>query len=226
MRVLLLLIFISALPVIAAFLWFRYRRFPVRVYWFLFCLLAGALSPLLAAVVQRFIPPANGIEMKDILFNVFIRIALAEEGGKLLILLALLRLFDLFNLFNNVVKPERLGGAARGGSFERGAAAGFIAGLGFALIESASYGASDMRIAVLRAFTAAPLHGACGARDGAAASLLKSSPRLALWRFLSAVMIHGTYNILVVSPGYIRFFSLVVSFVSLLSATRLLYRKE
>ncbi|MDR2446394.1 MAG: PrsW family intramembrane metalloprotease [Treponema sp.] len=211
-----LLIFISALPVVAAFLWFRRRQFSAPASWFLLCLLAGVLSLALAAVVQYFMPPATGVAMKDILFNVFIRIAIVEEGSKLLIVPLILR------ISGKLLKSEE----EDGDSSIYGTAAGLIAGLGFAMIESASYGASDMRIAVLRAFTAAPLHGACGARDGTAAALLKTNPRLAIWRFLSATAIHGAYNMLVVSPGYIRFFSIPLSFASLLSATQMLHRKE
>jgi RsiW-degrading membrane proteinase PrsW (M82 family) len=224
MGVLVLLIFISALPGIAAFLWFRRRRVPVPAHWFLLCLLAGALSLPLAAVVQYVIPAAYGIDMKDILFNVFIRIALTEEGGKLLVLLVLFRLRAMSAKRDEA--DAGFSGGSGGDQVARGTAAGLIAGLGFALIESASYGASDMRIAVLRTFTAAPLHGACGARDGAAAALLTRDPRRALWRFSAAVAIHGMYNILAVSPGYLRFLSILVSFVSLLSATRLLHNKK
>ncbi|MDR0708429.1 MAG: PrsW family intramembrane metalloprotease [Treponema sp.] len=211
-----LLIFISALPAIAAFLWFRRRQFLAPASWFLLCLLGGVLSLPLAAVAQYFIPPATGVVIKDILFNVFIRVALVEEGSKLLIVSLILKISGA------LLKWEE----KDGDRFTYGTAAGLIAGLGFAMIESASYGASDMRIAVLRAVTAAPLHGACGARDGTAAAALKTNPRLAIWRFLSATAIHGAYNMLVVSPGYIRFFSILLSFASLLSATQMLRKKE
>jgi RsiW-degrading membrane proteinase PrsW (M82 family) len=216
MGVLFLLIFISALPAIAAFLWFRRRQFPVPLPWFLLCLLAGVLSLPLAAVAQYFTPPAAGVAMKDMLFNVFIRIALVEEGSKLLVLSLILRIGG--KLLPLEGKDDD--------NFTYGTAFGLIVGLGFAMIESASYGASDMRIAVLRAFTAAPLHGACGARDGIAAAALKSDPRLAIWRFLSATVIHGAYNVLVVSSGYIQFFSIALSFISLFSVMRLLFKKE
>ncbi|MDR0375089.1 MAG: PrsW family intramembrane metalloprotease [Treponema sp.] len=216
MGVLFLLIFIAALPVVAAFLWFRRRHFPAPAHWFLLCLLAGVFSLALAAVAQYFIPPATGVAMKDILFNVFIRVALVEEGSKLLVVSLILQISGA------LLKQEE----KDGDSSIYGTAAGLIAGLGFAMIESASYGASDMRIAILRAVTAAPLHGACGARDGAAAAALKRNPRFAIWRFLSATAIHGAYNMLVVSPGYIRFISILLSFTSLLSATQMLRKKE
>ncbi|MDR0558523.1 MAG: PrsW family intramembrane metalloprotease [Treponema sp.] len=184
--------------------------------WFLLCLLAGVLSLAPAAVAQYAMPPANGAAMRDMLFNVFIRVALVEEGSKLLMLSIILR------ISGKLLKP----GGEDGYGFTYGTASGLIVGLGFAMIESASYGASDMRVAVLRAFTAAPLHGACGARDGMAAAALKSDPRLAIWRFLSATVIHGMYNMLVVSPGYIQFFSILLSFASLFSVMRLLFKKE
>lgn len=216
MGVLFLLISISALPVVAAFLWLRLRRFPAPAQWFLLCLLAGVLSLALAAVVQYFTPPAAGVAMKDILFNVFIRIALVEEGSKLLSASLVLQISGAL-----LKRKEK-----DGDSSMYGTAAGLIAGLGFAMIESASYGASDIWIAIRRTFTAAPLHGACGARDGTAAALLKSNPRLAAWRFLSAVGIHGAYNMLAAGPGYMRFLSILLSCTALLSATRVLYKKE
>jgi hypothetical protein len=58
-----------------------------------------------------------------------------------------------------------------------------------------------MGITLLRAVTAAPLHGACGARVGIAAMIGNREPVHALCRFLPAVAIHGMYNFMVISPG-------------------------
>jgi RsiW-degrading membrane proteinase PrsW (M82 family) len=209
MLVLTLLLFISALPVIAAFLWFRRKKFPIPAYWFLLCLLAGAAALPLAALAQYFIPSAPRPVLSDFLFNVFVRIAFTEEAGKLAAVFILLRLGGRF--LNQSVHSE---------IFAHGTAAGLVAGLGFALIESATYGASDLRVALLRAFTAAPLHGACGARVGSAASLIGENTGAALRRFLMAVAIHGTYNMLVVSAGGTRYLSLLLCVTALLSATR------
>jgi RsiW-degrading membrane proteinase PrsW (M82 family) len=210
MPVLLLLIFIAALPVIAVFLWFRFQRFPMHAPFFLCCLLAGALSVPVAALVQYFIPlAANSLAAGA--FNTFVRIALVEEGSRLPALLLLKRI--------------RQAAPDTGEETSWAAASGLISGLGFALIESAAFGAVDIRFALLRDFTAAPLHGACGARVGLAALSYQKKPGQALWRFLSAVAIHGAYNMLVVSPR-ISFLALVLSYSSFFTSIRLLYRKQ
>jgi RsiW-degrading membrane proteinase PrsW (M82 family) len=93
-----------------------------------------------------------------------------------------------------------------------------VAGLGFAIIENASYGAADMGIAFIRAFTAAPLHGACGARVGAAVADLRDKPFPALLRFLSAVAIHGMYNFMILLRGVSWILAVFVAFSSLASS--------
>jgi RsiW-degrading membrane proteinase PrsW (M82 family) len=86
-------------------------------------------------------------------------------------------------------------------SVTKASAAGLIAGLGFAILESAVYGAANPGNALLRAFTAAPLHGACGSRVGASVVLLREHPVQAVSRFLTAVVIHGIYNFMLIIPG-------------------------
>ncbi|MDR2101220.1 MAG: PrsW family intramembrane metalloprotease [Treponema sp.] len=104
-----------------------------------------------------------------------------------------------------------------------GAAAGLTAGLGFALIESAVYGAANMEITLLRAVTSAPLHGACGARIGIAAGLGTREPVHALGRFVSAVAIHGMYNFMVVSPGLPAILlALLITFTALASSIQII----
>ena len=78
---------------------------------------------------------------------------------------------------------------------------GFAAGLGFAILESAVYGVSSPANTLLRAFTAAPLHGACGSRVGSSIALLRERPARGILRFLSAVAVHGAYNYMLNIPG-------------------------
>jgi RsiW-degrading membrane proteinase PrsW (M82 family) len=80
-------------------------------------------------------------------------------------------------------------------------ASGLIAGLGFAILESAVYGAVNPVNPLLRIFTAAPLHGACGFHVGTAAIMFKDRPIQASFRFLSAVLIHGLYDFMLIIPG-------------------------
>jgi RsiW-degrading membrane proteinase PrsW (M82 family) len=206
--ILLLLIFIAALPVFPSFLWFRRRK--IKSLWFLLSLAAGVLSLFIAAVLQNFLPfsEAGGQGGPSfVLFGVFIRIALVEELSRLITLVPLLRLGRAHE--------------GAGGSSVPGAFAGLAAGLAFAAVESAGYGAADISVAFLRAFTAAPLHGACGIRAGGAADLLagpRKSPVLAAFRFFSAVMIHGIYDLIITAPGIPAFLSVLIALAALASS--------
>jgi RsiW-degrading membrane proteinase PrsW (M82 family) len=199
--ILFLLIFIAALPVFPAFLWFR--RLKLKPLSFLLSLAAGILALLFAAVLQNFLPfpagPAGG-GPAWVLFGVFIRIAFVEEFCKCVTLYPLL-------------------GWAKGrkdaAGFAPGAAAGLAAGLGFAAVESASYGAADISIALLRAFTAAPLHAACGARTGAAAELWGQSRIRGALSFFAALMIHGIYDFVIVSPAIPSFLAVLIALAAL-----------
>jgi RsiW-degrading membrane proteinase PrsW (M82 family) len=204
----LLLVVITALPVLAAFLWFRMSKFPMRLPWFLISLLTGALALMAAVLIQSLFPRNSGISAGGFFFKLFIQIAFTEELGRVMVLLLILRLRALFK------------GAAPGdaGAFPLGTATGLLAGLGFAVVETASYGAENLGTALFRSFTAAPLHGACGARDGAAAVLLRRTPLRALARFLSAVVIHGMYNFMMIRTGLYSVFAVLAAVTALASA--------
>ncbi|MDR1444935.1 MAG: PrsW family intramembrane metalloprotease [Treponema sp.] len=210
--VLLFLIFISALPVLLLFLWYRRARCPVSPLWFLIFLFGGASSLFLALIMQGLIPVLPGSSVRSlgnigsVLFNQFCRIAATEETARFLVFLIL---FPLAR-----IKGEQ--------ALLRGSAAGLAAGLGFALIESASYGASDTGIALLRTVTSAPLHGACGARVGAAAASFGEGPFPVILRFLSAVAIHGMYNIMIFSSGVLAVMAILAAFCALASSILLI----
>jgi RsiW-degrading membrane proteinase PrsW (M82 family) len=89
------------------------------------------------------------------------------------------------------------------GDVKKGAATGMIAGFGFSILESAVYAASasDPGIILLRAVTAAPLHGACGSRVGMCAITFRSNLFQSIMRLLTAVAIHGIYNFMILLPG-------------------------
>ncbi|MDR3248387.1 MAG: PrsW family intramembrane metalloprotease [Treponema sp.] len=205
--VLLLLILIAALPVILLFLWYRLIRFPISSGRFLLFLLGGATSMFIALILQSLIPAlpdaaaSSPLEsLGPVLFNLFCRIAATEEAARVLIFLILFPL------------------ARHKGDVLWGSAAGLVAGLGFALVESASYGASDVWIALLRTVTSAPLHGACGARVGAAVSGLRDHPFPSLMRFLTAVVIHGMYNFMIRSSGIPAIMAILAALCALASS--------
>jgi RsiW-degrading membrane proteinase PrsW (M82 family) len=210
--ILILLVLISALPIFPVYIWFRVIRFPLSLRWFLGFLAAGAAALLLAGFLQALFPPMFVIDMGTLIFKLFVQGALTEEAGRLLLLLLLLQLHRRF--------PHRSSPAS--GSF--GAAAGLLAGLGFAVIETATYGAADPGAALLRAFTAAPLHGACGCRVGLTAVSLPRSPFRALVFFFYAVAIHGMYNFMVISFGLPPIFPILLVFAALFSSIQVIRR--
>jgi RsiW-degrading membrane proteinase PrsW (M82 family) len=190
MGALFILILISSIPAIAAFLWFRLARYPFSMPWFSAALLAGAASFFPALLFQNILKAESGIFRLSgkwgLFAEIFIRIALTEEFSRFLILLILFAV-----ILRTAGKPVSI----------MANASGLVAGLGFAILESAVYGASNPGNALLRAFTAAPLHGACGSRVGASVVLLKDNPAGGIFRFLSAVIIHGAYDFMLGIPG-------------------------
>jgi RsiW-degrading membrane proteinase PrsW (M82 family) len=185
-----ILILVSSIPAIAAFLWFRLMRYPFSTPLFSASLLAGAASFFPALLLQNIPRAGSGIFRLSGKWSMFaeilFRIALTEELSRFLILLILFAV-----ILSAARKPVNI----------RANAVGLAAGLGFAILESAVYGASIPGNALLRAFTAAPLHGACGSRVGYSVVLLREHPARGILRFLSAVAIHGAYNFMLNIPG-------------------------
>jgi RsiW-degrading membrane proteinase PrsW (M82 family) len=103
-------------------------------------------------------------------------------------------------------------------------AAGLVAGFGFAVLESAVYGASDPGILLPRMFTAALLHGACGTRVGFALAMFPKTPVQAVFRFLTAVVIHGVYNFMLETPGWLPLAAAVLIALSALASSVLAIR--
>jgi RsiW-degrading membrane proteinase PrsW (M82 family) len=210
--ILVLTVFISALPIFPVFIWLRVIRFPLSLPWFFGSLAAGAAALLLAGFLQTLFLPSFGIDMGTILFKLFVQVALTEEAGRLLPLLLLLHL------------RRRLLRGSLAASPASGAVMGLLSGLGFAVIETATYGVADPGAALLRAFTAAPLHGACGCRVGLSAGILFHSPVRAIVSFLYAVAIHGMYNFMAVSPGLPPVFPILLVFTALVSSIQMTHR--
>jgi RsiW-degrading membrane proteinase PrsW (M82 family) len=215
--VVLLLIFIASAPVFPAYVWLRSKG--VSFLWFIASLGTGAVSLGIAGFLQTLLfyavsgtrqaPAETGAGL--LFFTLFIQIALTEETGRFI---SLALLFGAGNRLKALPEESRL--------VSFGAAAGLTAGLGFGIIETAAYGAANIGIAVLRAFTAAPLHGACGARVGTGALLGKRTPILSVCRFFSAVALHGMYNFMVINPGIPRFFSILIALLSLIASLQVI----
>jgi RsiW-degrading membrane proteinase PrsW (M82 family) len=207
--VLLVIILISAIPVIAVYIWYRLAKYQFSLIWFLFALLAGAAAFFPALFLQSLlnIPISAGGRLA-LFYQFFIRIASTEEASRLLML------FIFFYISARISGSLAKEGAQQFPSWDKvrkGAAGGLVAGLGFALFETAVYGASNADVLLLRAFTAAPLHAACGSRVGAAAVVFRSNPFQAIMRFLTAIAIHGIYDFMAALPGFSRLMAVLIA---------------
>jgi RsiW-degrading membrane proteinase PrsW (M82 family) len=217
--ILFLLIFISSIPVIAVFIWFRLARYPFSVPMFFISLLAGTASFFPALLFQNIIPAGSGIfnfAGKWSLFTeILIRIAFTEELSLLLILSILfIAIRRFFFAGQNLTGQENPVSAAGFYDISMVCASGLIAGFGFAVLESAVYGASNPFNALIRVFTSVPLHGACGFRVGSSIVLFREHPARGFFRFLSAVVIHGAYNFMLIIPGRLSFIAAILIVVS------------
>ena len=183
--ILLILMFFSALPAILVFAWFRLKKSAVTLPWFLLSLAAGIVSFIVAALIQSFFYLTRQSGFGSVLFDIFVRIALLEETSRIVTLIFLLLIVRIF----------------RDSDVNFSAALGLVAGLGFALIENAYHGITDFNIILLRLFTAAPIHAACGIRAAVAVFCFGKSKLKAIFCFVSAVIIHGAYNLTIVIPN-------------------------
>jgi RsiW-degrading membrane proteinase PrsW (M82 family) len=216
--ILLVLILISSIPVIVVYIWYRLAKYNLSVVTFLFALLAGAAAFFPALIFQNLITFQTVAAGRLALFlQIFVRIAFTEESSKLLLLLL------FFWIHSLIISRSRQADEASNqpltyGIVKRGAAIGLVAGFGFAILENAVYGASDTGVLLLRAVTAAPLHGACGSRVGAAASMLRTNPIQAIFRLLTATAIHGIYNFMIIIPGFQTAAAILIALSALASS--------
>ena len=205
---LIVLILISSLPVIAVYIWFRTTKYQITLVQFLFALLAGAAAFFPALILQDILTFSSLTHGRGALFyNFFIRIALTEELSRFLMLFILF--FIGFRIKPNTDESQPL----TSNVIKRGTAIGLVAGLGFAILESARYAASDMSVifVLLRILTAA-LHGACSSRVGSAVVMFRKNPVQALMRFFTAVAIHGVYDLMVKIPGLPSILAILIAF--------------
>jgi RsiW-degrading membrane proteinase PrsW (M82 family) len=220
--VLTFLLLFSSIPAIAVFIWFRLAHYPFSPLRFSCALLAGAISFFPALVLQNILSAASSgivytLGKWGLIAEIFFRIAFTEEFSRLLALVILF--FAIRRL-----SPENTGANPPVSDATMASAAGLIAGLGFAIIESAVYGASNPGNALLRTFTAAPLHGACGFRVGSSVEMFPERPLQAVFRFLSAVVIHGLYNFMLIIPGFVPSAAAILIALSALTTSILVIR--
>jgi RsiW-degrading membrane proteinase PrsW (M82 family) len=185
---------VSALPLVAVFLFAKRRQgSDFGFSRFLLAATAGICAVLPVLVVQSLLPlPENRLHL--LLFRAFIIAALVEEAGKYLALFLVRR---------------RLGGEGNA------VLSGLTVSLGFALFETISYASADPDIAFVRAFTAAPLHAACGVWLGRAVHL---PPLPAAGRFVFALLVHGSYDLVLSVSGFPIAVPIILTFAALVLA--------
>jgi len=213
--VLWVIILISSLPIIAVYVWFHFAKYQFSLYRFLFALLAGAAAFFPALILQALLTFSFQDVRAAIFFQHFIRIALSEELSRFLLLLV------FFLISNRITRNSGQLSDSPQPSFDtikKATATGLVAGLGFALLESAVYAAADVRVLPLRIIITAAVHGACGSRIGAAAVLLRTNPFQAIVRILTATAIHGIYNMLIIMPGFSPIAAILIAVSALFSA--------
>jgi len=203
--------------VIAVYAWFRIAKYQFSLYQFLFALLAGAAAFFPALILQDFITFSHFTEGRLALFlQIFVRIAFTEELSRLLMLILFFWISGCIS--RGRIQPDKNPGQPLSyNAVKKGTAVGLIAGLGFAILESAVIAASNTGVLMLRVFTAA-LHGACGSRIGAAAVMFRTNPVQAIFRILTAIVIHGVYNFMVTIPGFASIMAVFIAISALVTA--------
>ena len=227
LEILLIILIVSSLPAIIVFLWFRLCRYPFTVPQFVFSLLAGAASVFPALFFQRFLggffPEISG--RWGIFAKYFLYIAFTEEFSRLIMLFILFFLFRRFGSWTAWYSDtDETSEENQSPGIITAAAAGLVAGFGFAILETANLRNLDLGNMFLRAFTTAPLHGACGARVGVSLVMFRKKPVPAVFRFLTAVAIHGVFNFMLIIPGAISSIAAALVALSALATSVLAIR--
>jgi RsiW-degrading membrane proteinase PrsW (M82 family) len=207
--VLLGIILASSLPLVIVYIWFRLAKFQISFYWFLLTLLAGATALFPALLMQELLTPSFQDGRSTLFFNHFVRIALTEELSRFFVLL-------IFFWICSRISPLEYKQPVSFKTINKATATGLIAGLGFALIETAIYAASDINVLPLRIVLTAAIHGACGSRIGAAAVMIRSNPFQAILRLLTATAIHGIYNMMVTMSGFSALAAILIAISAML----------
>jgi RsiW-degrading membrane proteinase PrsW (M82 family) len=194
-----LLVAVSALPALALAIWFRLVRYPLKILWFLLFLLGGALSILPAAFIRTVFSFATS---SNKIVQLFAGVAFSEEAGRLVFLIPVLLIF--FHINDKAAAPQEAVYEGLAGMYDRksiAAAIGCVAGLGFALIETATYPTTALGIMLLRAITSAPLHASCACRVAVSVEQFRKAPLPSVVSFIMAVVLHGVYDLMVLSNG-------------------------
>ncbi|MCA1948997.1 MAG: PrsW family intramembrane metalloprotease [Treponema sp.] len=224
-----LVVGISALPVVALFLYLKKRVSQFGNLLFIAALAAGSLSMLLASLLQITLPTVNAGTFLALIYTVFIRNALSEELGRLLVLILLFWILPFLYRVNEHEMPEE----QRPLPLSIVVFIGITAGFSFAMLETISYGMLNLQLVIVRTLTSAPLHAACAARVGVAGWLIFKGDEpqrrkmvKAISYGISAVLIHGIYNLLLLFPSSFAVLPVILAYIALASALTLAKTKD
>jgi hypothetical protein len=211
--VVVLMILIAGLPV-AAGCWYFRAKHTVAARVFLVAMLTGIVAVLLAAGAQLLIAPLSPQPNLQsgtkwvILYTIFIEIASTEELARVLMLALFSRL-----LKKTIEKdPHNRTALMR--------TLGMIAGFSFAAVETIFFTMTNPDSGLVRAISAAPLHGACGIRAGNSVLYGKRSAGLSLLSLFFAIALHGIYNFLAQRGGYFPYLGVALAITAFLSGAQ------
>lgn len=229
---LIIIVCIASLPLVATFLYVKHTKAPVGPWLFFISIAAGALSMFFASLLQLAIPANTDGNQYALIYTVFFRNAFSEELGRLIILSGLFA-----GLSNNAIQKflyndeHWLLTIGESNRKKMMIYVGCIAGFAFAMLETLSYGLLQIQLVLIRTLTSAPLHAACGARVALALNLFDLTNRQkrqavrSLLYFISAVSIHGLYNLFLLLPSVSGLIPIALAYVAL-AATLSLARIE
>ena len=167
----------------------RYDRFKKEPRILLIKLLAaGLVTPLAALLLENILVPLCAFLPEGLVVpgQAFLGIAVPEEGVKLAALMLIVRKRKEFD--------EILDGAVYA----------VTVAMGFAMLENILYvlgSEQSMSVALIRGFTAVPLHALAGGFMGLAVARLRIESRGSIGGgFLIAVLIHGLYDWILMDP--------------------------
>lgn len=214
---LIIIITLASLPIIITYLYLKQISSRFSIWLFITALAVGALSMLAGSVLQFLLPLARSADRFSLIYTVFFRNAFTEELGRYVLFLLLF--FVLPKLYyTQETGPEPFGPLPR----DLVIFFGILAGFSFAMLETLSYGLLNVQLIIVRTLTSAPLHAACGARIALSASLTTSGGfARALFYGVSAVLIHGIYNLLLLFPSALAVLPVILAYVALGSALAL-----
>ena len=219
MIILILLLLASIVPLACVFVFRKVLHITLPV--FLLAIVAGIFSLIAAMFAQRLLPLAQ-TGRAAMLYGIFVRISLTEEAARLVFLIALCGV--LYGLRRRITPVSIL-------------TCGLTAGFAFACLETAVFAASNADVTLLRLFSAAPLHGACGIRCAATARALfaplnddipPENPRRlrTVHGFFYAVILHGFYDTLIIRGGFFAVIAVIFAITSLVSGCFMIRKRE